>query len=80
MTEKQNRADIKAVYLGETVLVDVVVTHPVTRQHKNRAVTPRVAADASSKLKDVRLARDPPGVSCRAERAPCGRQPRCRAS
>ena len=53
VTEKQNRADIKAVYLGKTVLVDVVVTHPVTRQHKNRAVTPGVAADASSKLKEL---------------------------
>ena len=57
ITERLDRADIQAVYLGKTVLIDTVVTHPVTRSNKNRAVTPGVAAAASNKSKELQYSK-----------------------
>ena len=47
--DKQNRADISAVFRGKAVLLDIVVTHPTVRSNKAVSTTPGVAAaDANS--------------------------------
>ena len=51
--DKQNRADIRAIYKGRTVLIDTVVTHPTTRSNKAVSTTPGVAAADANKRKEL---------------------------
>ena len=51
--DKQNRADIMAIYKGRTVLIDTVVTHPTTRSNKAVSTTPGVAAADANTRKEL---------------------------